>query len=205
MVKKLVILFLFLLFYNNSIAQEQKDLWWVQTPLNKKYEDNYKYLFSEIKDCILKDQVIEFIKNYITNTDNKNEEVAIEISSLYSKKSNEKIYRITYILDYYDFIPFNYSVYQINYNVNRIAEIKGRIIFIHDEHLNDFRIKKEILFGLFRDRYKKEKKLLNEQYKNLKKNGGGIPVLIPRTYHHVPNYILIIRNNKLIDKKITYE
>ena len=95
MVKKLVILFLFLLFYNNSIAQEQKDLWWVQTPLNKKYEDNYKYLFSEIKDCILKDQVIEFIKNYITNTDNKNEEVAIEISSLYSKKSNEKIYRIT--------------------------------------------------------------------------------------------------------------
>lgn len=198
MVKKVVTLFLFFLFYNSSIAQEQKDLWWLQTSENKKYEKSYKYVFCDISDGILKEQIIEFIKKYIISTNKKEEEIAIEFSSIFSKKIDEKKYKITYISDYYDFTYFNL-------NINQIAEIKGKIIFIRDKELSDFKIKKEILYGLIRDRNKVQTKLLNEQYKSLKEEGGGIPCLLSNTEHEIPSYILTIKNNKLIKKEITYE
>jgi hypothetical protein len=192
MVKKVVILFLFLLFYNSSIAQEQKDLWWLQTSENKKYEESYKYMFCDVSDGVLKEQIIEFIKKYIINTNKKEEEIAIELSSIFSEKIDEKKYRITYISDYYNFIPY--------FKVNQIAKVSGKIIFIQDKNLNDFRINKEVLFGLLRKRYPKITRRNNISYSK-----DSTFTENWTTEHEIPNYILRIKNNKLIKKEITYE
>jgi len=189
MVRKILIL-LFILFYNNSISQEQKELWWMQTPLNKKYEKNYKFVFSEIEDGVLKEQIIEFIKTYIYKSE---EEIAIEISSVFSKKRNEYIYRITYMTHYYNFIPYEL-------NINQIAEVQGKIIFIKNHNLNDFKINKKVLFGLLRDRYPK---VLTKNNISYSKDGTYLETWT--TDHHVPNYILTIKNNELIDKKISFD
>ncbi|QTE23345.1 hypothetical protein [Polaribacter cellanae] len=191
MVKKVVILFLFLLFYNSSIAQ-QKDLWWLQTSENKKYEKSYKYVFCDVSDGILKEQIIEFIKKYIINTNKKKEEIAIEFSSIFSEKKDEKKYRITYISDYYNFIPY--------FKVNQIAKVSGKIIFIRDKNLNDFRIKKEVLFGLLRKRHPKITRRNNISYSK-----DSTFTENWTTEHEIPNYILTIKNNKLIKKEITCE
>ncbi|QTD36400.1 hypothetical protein JL193_09530 [Polaribacter batillariae] len=192
MVKKVVLLFLFLLFYNSSIAQEQKDLWWLQTSENKKYEKIYKYAFCDVSDGVLKEQIIEFIKKYLINTNKKKEEVAIELSSIFTEKNDEKKYRITYISNYYNFIPY--------FKINQIAKVSGKIIFIQDKNLNDFRIKKEVLFGLLRKRHPKITRRNNISYSK-----DSTFTENWTTEHEIPNYILTIKNNKLIKKEIVYE
>ena len=197
MVKKVTTVFLLILFFKSGIAQEEKDLWWFQTSENKKYEKSYQNAFCDISEGILKEQIIEYISKYVTSPYRKKEEIAIIVSSLFSEKHDEKKFSITYMSDYYSFI-----VHDV---VNQIAEINGKVIFIQNNNANDFRIKKDILFGLIRDRNKAETKLLNEQFENLKKEGGGIPLLFPNLEHEIPNYVITIKNNQLIDKKLTFE
>lgn len=195
MVKRIMIL-LFVILCNKGLSQEEQELWWVQNSSNEKYEKNYKYAFSKIQRGVLKEQILSFIKNHILHK--KKSFIAVEVSSIFSEKKDEKLYNITYISDYYNFVPY--------LNINQITEVQGIIVFIIDEDLEDFRIDEKVLFGLLRDVYKKEVKLLNKQYKKLKKEEeGGVPFLFPNTEHQIPNYILTIKDNKLIDKKVTFE
>jgi hypothetical protein len=149
-------------------------------------------MFCDVSDGVLKEQIIEFIKKYIINTNKKEEEIAIELSSIFSEKIDEKKYRITYISDYYNFIPY--------FKVNQIAKVSGKIIFIQDKNLNDFRINKEVLFGLLRKRYPKITRRNNISYSK-----DSTFTENWTTEHEIPNYILRIKNNKLIKKEITYE
>ena len=197
MVKKVTTVFLLILFFKSGIAQEEKDLWWFQTSENKKYEMSYQNAFCDISEGILKEQITEYISKYVTSPYKKKKEIAIIVSSLFSEKHDEKKYRIRYMSNYHSFITY--------YSVNQIAEINGKVIFIQNNNANDFRIKKDIIFGLIRDRNKAETKLLNEQFENLKKEGGGIPLLFPNLEHEIPNYVITIKNNQLIDKKLTFE
>ena len=192
MVKKVIIVFLLILFFKSGIAQEEKDLWWFQTSENKKYETSYQNAFCDISEGILKEQIIEYINKYVTSPYKKKKEIAIIVSSLFSEKHDEKKFSITYMSDYYSFI-----VHDV---VNQIAEINGKVIFIQNNNANDFRIKKDILYGLLRDMFPDITKKNNFSYS---KDGTFTSNFILE--HEIPNYVLTIKNNKLIDKKLTFE
>lgn len=187
-------LLLLVIFFSSCKAQDQKELWWFQNSHNLKYEESYKYLYSDIENGVLKQQIIEFIQKYIIANSKKNkDEIAIEVSSVFSKEKKEKIYNITYISNYYNFLPYKM-------NINQIAELKGRVIFIIDENLKDFKIKRNIIFGLLRDRHPKITKVNNLSYY---KDGTFTENWIVE--HKVPNWKIVIRNKKIISKEITFE
>ena len=192
MVKKVIIVFLLILFFKSGIAQEEKDLWWFQTSENKKYEMSYQNAFCDISEGILKELITEYISKYVTSPYKKKKEIAIIVSSLFSEKHDEKKYRIRYMSNYHSFITY--------YSVNQIAEINGKVIFIQNNNANDFRIKKDILFGLLRDTFPDITKKNNFSYS---KDGTFTTNFILE--HEIPNYVLTIKNNKLIDKKLTFE
>lgn len=195
MVKNIKILFVLFCFI--SFAQKQQNLWWQQTTANLKYETAYKNVLCEISDGILKDQIIEFVKTHISHTNKSKEEIAIEVTSLFSKNKNEKVYRITYVSNYYNELSYKP-------NIQQIAKLNSKIILIKDRNLEDFKINENILFGMLRDRYKLKARYMRKEYEKLKNNGGGIPVLIVSD-HQVPIWNLNIKDGRVTEKNITYD
>jgi hypothetical protein len=176
-----------------GFAQNEQDLWWFQTSDNKIYEKSYRNFFSEFSDGLLKEQVKEFIKTHISKTIRDKEEIAIKITHLLTSSDDEKTYNIT---GYYNELSFKPDIQQI-------AEIEGKIILINEKCSGDFKIKKEVLFGMLRSKFKDEANYLRNEYENLKQEGGGVPILFASN-HHVPNWNIKIRNGKVIDKMISY-
>ena len=193
--KNLILLCLFSVY--SCFGQNEQGLWWIQTSDNKIYEKSYRNFFSEFSDGLLKEQVKEFIKTHISKTIRDKEEIAIKITHLLTSSDDEKTYNITYITGYYDELSFKPDIQQI-------AEIEGKIILIKEKCSGDFKIKKEVLFGMLRSKFKDEANYLRNEYENLKKEGGGVPILFVSD-HHVPNWNIKIRNGKVVDKVITYD
>lgn len=193
MVKKIsliVVIFISL----KCFSQKPGNYWWFKTTENMKYEKNYKNTFSDIKEGILKYQIERFIDAYITNTNKQNEEVAIIVSLLNTSNANETAFRITYMSDYY-------GLTDENANIQQISEVKQKIVFVINEFTGDIRIQKEVIFGLLRSKFKEIATRLNEEYQNLKKDGGGIPLLFV-SEHQVPSWVIIIKDNELHSKEI---
>lgn len=193
--KNLILLCVFSVY--SCFAQKEENLWWTQTSANKIYEETYKQALSEFNDGVLKEQIKVFIKTHISKTIRDKEHTGIKITSLYSRTNGERGYKITYISHYFNELSSKP-------NVQQIAEIEGKIIFIETKGLEDFNIKKELLFGMLRDKFKEEANYLRSEYESLKKDGGGVPVLFVSD-HHIPNWIIKIRNGKVIDKITTYD
>ena len=192
--KNLILLCLFCGY--SCFAQNEQNLWWIQTSDNKIYEESYRYVLSEFSDGLLKDQVKEFIKTHISKTVRDKEEVGIKITNLFTGVDGEEIFNITYITNYFDEISFNPDIQQI-------SEIEGRIILIKEKGLKDFKVKKEMLFGMLRSKFEDEANYLRNEAENLKKEGGGVPILFVSD-HHVPNWKIKIKNGKVVEKIVTY-
>ena len=198
MVKKYIIFFFIIVMYS-CFSQGQNNLWWLQTSTNKKYEDNYRRALSDIKDDELRIQIESFIETYLTYTNKKDEEIAVEVTLLHSKNKDEKVYGITYVSDYYGIISAKMDVQQI-------AVVENRIVFFRASSLDEIRINKKLIFGLLRARYPVEARKLNEQFKKYKKEGDDIiPVIIGRLEHNIPHWNIRVENGKVVDKEITYD
>lgn len=195
MVKKIILIFLFLYISGHSFAQKKRDFWWLRSCSNKKYEKSYKYLVSNIEKSVLKHEIEKFIKLYIASSRKDEEEIAIEVIVLPQKKIAENRYNITYIPNYYNIVGTPTNNYQ------QITMVKDKIVFVKNHNLKDIRIKKEILYGLLRDRYPKICKKNNTSYTE---NNG----LITESWileHQIANWVITIKEGELIDKKISFE
>lgn len=194
MVKKYIIFFFLVVTYS-CFSQEQHNLWWLQTSTNKKYEENYRCVLSEIKDGELRIQIESFIKTYLTYTNKKNEEIAVVVTSLHSKKKGEKIYEVTYISDYY-------GVISTHMDIKQIAFVGDRFVFFRASNSDKIEVNIKLIHGLLRDRYPVETSNLNEQYKE--EGDDIIPVIVGRLEHNVPCWSIKINNGEVIDKIISY-
>jgi len=69
--------------------------------------------------------------------------------------------------------------------------------------LEYIRIRKEILYGLLRDKFPNETNFLNVSYAEYKKNKSkGYPGLMESSEHQIPYWHITIKDGKLISKKI---
>lgn len=179
--------FLTIMFFCFCIAcnAQMDNFWWNQTSTNQKFEEIYKYVLCDVKDGVLKKEVKEFIRTYLAKNE---EEIAIDISYI-----SEGKYRITYRSNYYSNFINNIP------SIQQIAELDGRIIFIRNQDKKDsfFNLKKEILFGLLRDRFKLETKIRNINYKQ---TGNESVVFV--SDHEVPSWLILIKDDKLISKNV---
>ncbi len=186
MIKRIIIA---LLFVANSNAQEVDERWF-RTPENQHYEKDYKYLVSEFKDGVLKDEVSSFVEKYLKYEE---DEAVIQIKVLFSAEYDVKVYQITYSLDYY-------NAYRMN--IQKISKIKNYLIFIEDSNLSDFVIDKKILYGLARDRYPRVTEDLNQFYKE---EPSVVPAQFPTLTHGIPELTITIKDNKVLDRKIDFD
>lgn len=183
----------------SSIAQTE-DPWWLRTPSNKVYEESHKYAFSEIEDGILKQEIKKFIETYITLTSKNKEEVAIEVIVYPENENREQIYLITYLSDYFEILSKQN-------NIQQVSTIDNRIIFFKILGLKDVKIKKQVLFGLLRKRYPNECKQLNESYQEFQEKGdiNSVPTIIGSLEHNVPNLVISIKGDKILNKTLTFK
>lgn len=197
---KMITSILFIFYFFNCFCQQKKDLWWLKTSSNKKYETNYKYAFSNIKEGVLKQEIKKFIKTHIIDTDRDREKIAIELNIHPVEQKGKQIYSITYRSNYYSILNTNTSIC-----INQISLIKEKIVFIKNYNLKDISINKEILYGLLRDRFKEDVKALNLRYGKEFQDEEIIPALISPLEHQIPKWLITIKDGELVRKEEIFE
>lgn len=189
-------IFLYLIFISSCYSQKGQDLWWLRTPENKVYEESYKYIFSEIKDGFLKDQIQDFIDLYIKSKKRGIENIAVLVTEIKNHNKNERTFEITLQAEYFHSISRNSEV-------QHLFVIDDTVVIIRTFNFPHFFINKRSLFGFLRHKFSRETERLNLEYREyLKKNENAIPVLIESNVHLVPTLRIILNEDIIISREL---
>jgi hypothetical protein len=196
MVKQLLFFFILtttVMNYNVYSQNDIKDYWWYRTKENKIFETNYRFAISDISDSTLKKEIRSYIKSNIDKTIKEKEEIAIMVNLL-SIDKGENYYRISYL-------PPNYfNFFNSKSSIQQLGLVENRIIFIKIHQLEEIKLKKEVLYGLLRDRFSDICEKNNKTYKV----DNSIDVVLI-TEHQIPHWYIKIKNGKLLHKEIRNE
>jgi hypothetical protein len=114
--------------------------------------------------------------------------------NLLSIDKGENYYRISYL-------PPNYfNFFNSKSSIQQLGLVENRIIFIKIHQLEEIKLKKEVLYGLLRDRFSDICEKNNKTYKV----DNSIDVVLI-TEHQIPHWYIKIKNGKLLHKEIRNE